>query len=177
MILSLARAAALAAACVGIAAAQSDPLLKPWKAGRTPLLSGQMMDGGKFDLSKLHGKVVLVNFWASWCEPCRDEIPSLELLRKRFPGRGFEIVAVNFGETRSRVVDFTTRNAMTLPVILDPDKKIAESWRVRGLPMSFIVGSDGRIHYWLFGEMDWNGDEATRAVEGMLSERADRGRK
>jgi thiol-disulfide isomerase/thioredoxin len=172
----LARAAALAALCFGLASAHAESLLNPWKGGRTPALSGETLEGGRIDLADLRGKVVLVNFWASWCEPCRDEMPSIERLRGRFPGRGFEVIAVNFGETRTKVTDFTARHSMKLPVVLDPDKKIAGDWRVRGLPMSFLIGSDGRIRYWLFGEMDWSGEEAVRAVEGMLSAGARHGR-
>ena len=91
------------------------------------------------------GRVVLVNFWATWCEPCRAEMSSMELLREAFAGKPFEILAVNYGESREKVAAFVKSASLDLPVLLDPGMEVASQWGVKGLPMSFLVDGRGRI--------------------------------
>jgi thiol-disulfide isomerase/thioredoxin len=115
--------------------------------------------------------VVLLNFWASWCGPCKDELPSIVKLKERMAGRPFDVVIVNFGESQSRVGEFVARERLDLVALLDPNKEAARAWRVRVLPSSFLVGTDGRIRYQVVGEMDWATETAIRTVEGLLPPR------
>lgn len=118
----------------------------------------------------------MLNFWATWCEPCRDEMPSLEKLRRRLEGRPFEVLTVNYGEGAPRIAEFLKREKLSLTVLLDSDKQAAMAWRAGGLPMTFVIDAQGRVRYWVFGERDWSEGEPLRLVENLLSESARAGR-
>jgi thiol-disulfide isomerase/thioredoxin len=164
------RAAALSLLLALPPAALAAASIKPWTSGATPKLELDGLDGRKVQLSALKGKVVLVNYWATWCEPCIDEMPSIERLRKKMKGRPFEVLAVNYGESADRVSAFIAKMKLSMPVLLDPYKNSVDAWKVRGLPMTFLVDAAGRVRYWSFGESDWSEGEALRVVEKMVSE-------
>ncbi len=151
--------------CAANAAAQQ---LKPWGGGATPPLALADLEGRLYRLDDYRGKVVLVNFWATWCEPCREEMPSINRLRASLAGRPFEVLAVNLAESESRIRRFVEQLPLEFPVLMDRDGAAAKSWRARLLPMSFLVGPDGRIRYSAAGGMDWTRDEARRAVLALM---------
>jgi thiol-disulfide isomerase/thioredoxin len=165
----LSGAAALLLLCA-LPAAPADPAIKPWTSGATPPLELATVDGRKLALEGLKGRVVVVNYWATWCEPCIEEMPSLERLRVKMRGRPFEVLAVNYGESAERVSRFVARMKLTMPVMLDPYKNSVDAWKVRGLPMTFIVDAKGQVRYWSFGERDWSQGEALQLVERLVSE-------
>jgi thiol-disulfide isomerase/thioredoxin len=140
----------------------------PWKEAKTPSLSLRDLAGRTHTLADFRGKVVLVNFWATWCEPCREEMPSMQRLRGRLAGRPFAILAVNYGESEMRAADFVKRSSLDLTVLLDPGQAAARTWRVRILPASVLVGPDGRARYAVIGEIDWMSREAIETVERLL---------
>jgi thiol-disulfide isomerase/thioredoxin len=115
--------------------------------------------------------VVLVNFWATWCEPCREEMPSLERLTEKFAGQPFAVLAVNVDEPESRVRAFLEKMPLNLTVVLDPGKAVTKAWNARILPASFVVGRDGRVRYSVIGEMDWSDARALRTIEDTLRRR------
>lgn len=145
--------------------------LKPWSGGRTPPLVLSELDGGSFDLAAHRGKVVLVNFWATWCEPCRDEMPALGRLQKKLGGKGFVVLAVNVDEPESRVRKFLEQMPLGFPVLVDPERKATKAWNVRILPASFIIDRDGRIRYAAVGELDWDGDAVSARIAALLPAR------
>ncbi|HEX4780700.1 MAG TPA: TlpA disulfide reductase family protein, partial [Usitatibacter sp.] len=106
------------AAALGCAAAE-EPALKAWGDKPTPPLATRTVDGRPVDLKDLRGRVVLVNFWATWCEPCKDELPSLVKLKEQLAGRPFELVTVNYGEFPDRINQYLARSGIRLPVFLD----------------------------------------------------------
>jgi thiol-disulfide isomerase/thioredoxin len=118
------------------------------------------------------GKVVLVSFWASWCEFCREQMLAMERLKQRLAGEAFDIVAVNFGESPRRVREYLKTMPVDLRVLLDPDQTAAKAWRVRVLPVNYLVGADGEPRYTVLGEFDWASDEAVGAIRRLLSEAA-----
>jgi thiol-disulfide isomerase/thioredoxin len=162
--------AAAAALAFAAATAAAETHLKPWSGGNTPALARSDLTGRMVDLKDLKGRVVLVNFWATWCEPCRDEMPSIERLRAKMAGRPFEVLTVNYGEGAARIASFLAKEKIALTVLLDPDKETAAEWRAGGLPMTFLVDAEGRVRYSAFGECDWSTGEALRAVEGLVAE-------
>jgi thiol-disulfide isomerase/thioredoxin len=148
----------------------ADAELRPWSGGPTPRLARPDLEGRTVDLRELKGRVVVVNFWATWCDPCREEMPSFERLRERLKGQPFEVLTVNYGEGRERIQQFLDRHRLTLPVLLDPEKQAAAAWRAGGLPMTFIVDARGRVRYSAFGESDWSAGEPLRVVEALVAE-------
>jgi thiol-disulfide isomerase/thioredoxin len=166
---SLARALALAGACVALHAFATTEIRK-WEGGATPPLAYAALDGGKVDLQSLRGRVVLVNFWATWCVPCREEMPSIARLREKLRGRPFDVLAVNYGESRERVAEFVRKEGVGLPVLLDTDMESARTWKAKGLPMTFLVDAEGRVRYWSFGERDWSRGDSLALVQDLLDE-------
>ena len=151
--------------CATLAAAQQ---LRPWTGGPTPPLALQDLDGRPHALGDYRGKVVLINFWATWCEPCRAEMPSINKLRAALAGQPFAVLAVNLGETEPRIRRFMEQVRLDFPVLLDRDSAVTKAWRARVLPASFLVGPDGRIRYAVIGEYDWTQDAARQAILALL---------
>ena len=141
--------ALLHAACAGAGE------LKPWGGGRTPALVLKDLQGATHDLAHYRGKVVLVNFWATWCEPCRDEMPSMQALKRKLAGRPFEVLAVNFAESESKVNEFLRRFPLDFTIVLDRNSTARRDWNVKVLPTSFVIGPDGSIRYSVIGDLDW----------------------
>ena len=159
----------LLAALVAAAATAADAQeLKPWSGGATPPLALSGLDGRVHRLEAYRGKVVLVNFWATWCEPCRDEMPSIGKLRASLAGRPFEVLAVNLAEPESRIRAFIEKVPMDFPVLLDKDAAAAKAWGARILPANYVVGPDGRIRHFYRGELDWSREPIRRLITGLL---------
>ena len=169
---ALALAAGASTLVLVAAPARAETDIKPWKGGATPALQLRDLNDARVDLAAMKGRVVLVNFWATWCEPCREEMPALQRLREKMKGRSFELVTVNFGESNGTVTRFLEKINVSLPVLLDPTKDAAEAWKVKGLPMTFLVDARGATRYWTFGEHDWSAGEPFRLVEALVGEAA-----
>lgn len=155
----------VAVALVAIAAGAAFGILRRADAPQADFVA---LSGGNFSVADLRGKVVLVNFWATWCEPCREEMPSLERLRASMAGRPFAILAVNLAEPESRVRGFLNQVPLAFPVLLDPDRTAAKAWKARYLPATFIIGPDGRVRYSYFGELDWSRDSVRKTIAALL---------
>lgn len=142
--------------------------LEPWGEKPAPPLLLKDVSGVIHDLARHRGKVVLVNFWATWCEPCRHEMPSIERLREKLGDKPFSVFAVNVDEPDARVRSFLAQTRLTLPVLMDPNKKATRDWGVRVLPTTFVVGLDGRIRYRLVGDIDWSHGSVVGIITRLL---------
>jgi len=142
--------------------------LKPWAGGATPPLALQDLAGRWHDLADYRGKVVLVNFWATWCEPCRAEMPSIDRLRRSLQGKPFEVLGVNLAEPLSRIEKYLEDMPLSFPLLRDRDSAASKAWKARLLPASYLVGRDGRIRYVAYGELDWSSEPARKAVTELL---------
>jgi cytochrome c biogenesis protein CcmG, thiol:disulfide interchange protein DsbE len=158
-------AAALLAASTLVA---SGAELKRWNGGATPPLALEDLAGRTYNLSEYRGKVVLVNFWATWCEPCRAEMPSIDRLKSSLNGRPFEVFAVNMAEPLSRIEKFVEAMPLRFPLLRDRDGTVGKAWKAKLLPASFLIGRDGRIHYVAYGEIDWTSDAVRARVAELL---------
>ena len=151
-----------------VAATAHGAELKPWGGAPLPPFELKDLEGRVHRLADYQGRVVLVNFWATWCEPCRDEMPSIERLNKQFAGQAFAILAVNIGEPEARIRKFLSRMTLDLPVLLDPGMSVTRSWQARILPASYLIGRDGRIRYGVVGELDWSNERVVKAVSELI---------
>lgn len=139
-------------------------------AAPTPELKAQDMAGATRTLADYRGKVVLLNFWASWCPPCLREMPSMERLREKMAGRPLAIVALDSAETREEVSAYLSRMKLGFPVLLDPDSSNTRRWKVFALPTSFLLDAEGRVRYVLTGPTEWDEGEALELIESLLAE-------
>lgn len=167
-LLALAALAALPLPPVSAAARGVQP--QPWPAGRrTSDFSLATAEGGSVMLSALRGKPVLLNFWASWCVPCRLELPSLELLATRHEAVGLQVLAINFRETDGALRRFIEDSGLTLPVLRDRDGAVAQAYGARVFPTTVAIARDGRARFFVVGEVDWSGPQARRWIEPIVS--------
>jgi thiol-disulfide isomerase/thioredoxin len=129
------------------------------------------LSGGKLDLEKLRGKVVLVNFWATWCPPCRKEMPSMMRLAQHFAGRPFAIVGVNAGDSADDIRAFMQKVPVTFPIALDESGAALNPWQVFAFPTSYVLDKKGRVRMGLFGSIDWDTPETKARIEALLDEK------
>jgi peroxiredoxin len=148
--------------------AAASAQLPSWNGGPTPALRLPDLDGKEHALEAYRGKVVLINFWATWCKPCKDEMPSIERLRRSLDGRPFAVLAVNLAEPDSRVRRFLSEVPLGFPVLMDRDTAAARAWKARLLPATYIVGPDGRIRYSYLGELDWSREPVRQQIAELL---------
>jgi len=130
-----------------------------------PDTSGQQHSQDDF-----HGRVVLVNFWASWCPSCIREMPGLERLRKKLNGQPFEVLAINVGEPKYRVWKFVKLIGLDLPVLLDSQKETFRSWGGSVLPTSFLLDREGRIRYVVQGDLEWDSEDVVLLIKELINE-------
>lgn len=147
--------------------ASAQPL-KQWTGAATPPLELADVDGKVHRLADYRGKAVLVNFWATWCGPCREEMPSMEQLRVAMQGKPFVVLAVNVGEGARVAGDYGSQMSLGFPLLLDRDTKTTKAWGARILPASFVIGPDGKIRYSYLGAIDWASPEVRAAIQGVL---------
>lgn len=151
-----------------ISAPAGAEVLKPWSGGATPALELDDLKGAKHRLADYRGKVVLINFWATWCVPCREEMPSIERLRASLENRPFAVLAVNLAEPESRIAKFLDAVPLGFPILLDPDAKAARAWQAKMLPATYVVGPDGVIRYRHLGELDWSKPEVRETIVRLM---------
>ena len=161
-------AALLAALILWPPSVAAEQPLRPWHGGVTPPLQLADIAGKMHRLADYRGKVVLVNFWATWCAPCREEMPSIERLRQAMKSKPFAVLAVNLAEPPARVRDFLQSMPLGFPILLDADMAATQAWKVRQLPASFVVGPDGRIRYSYIGDLDWSRDAVRKTLTELL---------
>jgi thiol-disulfide isomerase/thioredoxin len=130
------------------------------------------MDGESYKLHDYHGKVVLINFWATWCPPCRKEMPALDALYKKLGGDLFTVLAVNQWEDPDHVFAYTGELNVfpTFPILFDPESKISAEYGVKGLPTSFLIDTKGRLAYRAVGGRDFDHPKVERLIRGLLAE-------
>jgi thiol-disulfide isomerase/thioredoxin len=133
-----------------------------------PALSLNGLDGRPLRLGDLKGKVVFLNFWATWCVPCRQEMPAMEQLYRGYRGRGLVVVAVNYQESKEKVQGFLKELGLSFPAVLDRDGAAANIYGVRGIPVSFLLSRDGRILWKAIGSRDWDTSDARAYFKKVL---------
>jgi len=127
------------------------------------------LNGHLIMLSDLRGKVVLLNFWATWCGPCRVEMPAMEQLYRMFQRKDFEILAVSTDAQGVAITrPFQQENRLTFPILHDPDYRVGLTYGARSLPMTFLIDRLGVIRHQVFGARDWEAPEAQQLVQMLM---------
>lgn len=157
----------LALAAVPPAWAQGRGMTPLSPASPAPALRLNDADDKPVDLAKYRGRVVLVNFWATWCPPCRKEFPSLGRVRRLFKPAEFEVLAVNVGEDPDTVFSFAGNTEF--PVLFDRDSKAMAAWPVRGLPTTLLVDRQGRLAFRATGGREFDDPDIVAAIRQLLN--------
>ena len=128
------------------------------------------LEGRPVALAALRGKVLFVNFWATWCAPCRDEAPSLQKLYARLQPRGFEVLAVSIDASSEEgaVRDFVREFSLGFPILADPKQRAYRSFGATGVPETYLIDADGRLAEKFIGPRDWSQPRYARAIERLL---------
>ena len=145
-----------------------DISLKKYVGDKTPLpLDLHDIHGERVIRNDYKGKVTVVNFWATWCPPCVEEIPMLNRLSKKMEGRNFELLSINYGQEKSTISEFLKKVNVEFPVLLDDGGRTAGNWNTIVLPSTFVVGPDGEFAYAVNAAIEWDSPEVVTALKRL----------
>lgn len=150
-----------------LASAQAHEL-KLWKGGTTPPLALKDLSGKTHKLEDYRGKVVMVQFWATWCPPCLKEMPAMQRLEKKMTGKPFVILAVNMGEGEKEVREFVNKMQVGFTVLMDEEGKGVGDWKVFVAPSTFLLDPQGNIRHTLQGGAEWDEPVYVKAIGELL---------
>ena len=129
----------------------------------------QDVSGDTWKLSSLKGKAVFINFWASWCKPCRDEMPSMEALNKAMAGQPFQMLAIVFNDDLDTANRFARGLGVTFPVLVNPEPELTEAYMITGVPETFLIDVDGILRHRFIGPYNWDTPEMRTLVQELLN--------
>jgi peroxiredoxin len=133
-----------------------------------PLALPRLAGGPPVELASLRGRVVLVNFWATWCKPCEDEMPAMERLYRRLAPDGFELLAVSVDADVEPVREFRERLGLSFPILLDPEQEVARRYQTFRFPESLLIGPDGVVVERYIGGKEWDADAYVERIRRLL---------
>lgn len=136
-----------------------------------PELKLNNMDGEPFDLNDVKGRWAFVHFWASWCGPCRKEMPTIQTMAEQMTDSGLEVVMVNTAETEDTVFSFMGIVAPDLTPLMDYNGVVTETWQPRGLPSTFLVDPKGNLRYLALGGRPWDKAEYIQFLQRIIAEK------
>jgi len=140
------------------------------EVGPTPPLALRDLGGNSHTLDGYRGRVVLVNFWATWCPPCLVEMPAMQRLEAAYPDTAFTVLAVNVKESREKAWRFQQLLKVHFTALLDKTGAVAENWNVTVYPTSYLVDRTGRIRYMAYGTLAWDSSEIRQVIDALLNE-------
>jgi cytochrome c biogenesis protein CcmG, thiol:disulfide interchange protein DsbE len=154
-----------------VTAACSDaPRFSAGVGDQAPAYGASLLGGDSVSLAQLKGNVVLLNVWATWCIPCRKELPELQALHKQYEPRGLRVVGVSVDETGtdSSVREYAQELGITYSILRDPDQRVYSAFSIVGVPASFLIDREGRIAWMLYGPFTSTNPELQRALQKTL---------
>jgi len=160
--------ALLGCACLLVTVAHSGELIRSAELATAPGFTLKDLQNQTHRLEDYRGKVVLVNFWATWCPPCIAELPSMQRLAGRMTGESLEVLTINVQESRFRVWKFMKVVGVQLTVLLDEDRSTFDAWDASVFPTSYLVDTEGKIRYTASGPLQWDGKEVLDTLDSLL---------
>jgi|ATLU01.1.fsa_nt_gi peroxiredoxin len=123
--------------------------------------------GKAHGLSDYRGRVLIVNFWATWCPPCREEMPSMQRAWEQLRDDNVVILGINVGEDKEAILRFTAEYPVTFPLLMDQDSRVSNEWSVLGLPSTFAIDPSGKIVYRALGSREWDNPDLLNAIRTL----------
>lgn len=162
----------LASSFFGLSSLNASELKKVESSVTTPTLELESLKGEQFKLKDFQGKVVLVQFWATYCTPCRVEMPSMNQLIKKLEKSKtpFKILAINMGETKDEVQKFVDEVKPEFTILMDSKGDNVQAWNVFAAPSNFVIDKKGKIRYTLYGGVEWDSEEITETIQALAAE-------
>lgn len=146
----------------------AEPALSPMDGKPMPNLTFTAMDGKKVSLASFKGKVLFINLWATWCAPCRDEMPGMQKLYEKMKGENFEMIAISIDKDGLKAVaPFVKELGLTFPILLDVEQQAAGPFHITGVPETFLVSPEGIILHHLVGPATWDKPEIANALKSL----------
>jgi thiol-disulfide isomerase/thioredoxin len=127
------------------------------------------LDGRERTLTEFRGQVVLLSFWATWCMPCLQEMPSIQHLEQLMSGQPFEVATINVGEAENKVLATVKRLQLDFPVLLDRDKSEFNKWGIEILPANFVIDATGNVRYAAIGPVKWDDDDVVEKLKALTA--------
>jgi thiol-disulfide isomerase/thioredoxin len=148
---------------------RAEPVARVVEQSPAPDITVHSLENRPRTLSELRGKVVLLNFWATWCPPCRQEIPSMMRLNSAMSGKPFEMIAVSVDEGGKAAVEaFFQSSGLRLPAYIDPDGRASKAYGTTGVPESFIIDKNGVVVKKVIGAMSWDRPDVVSYLESLM---------
>lgn len=146
-----------------------DIYLKKYKGNIAPLaIKLKDAHGSVVSKNNFKGQVTIINFWATWCPPCVEEIPSLNRLKQKMKGLPFELISINYAEDKKTIIDFMKKVNVEFPVLLDQDGSFAKKWNVITYPSTFVIDPNGKIKYGVNAAIEWDNPEFIKKIKELL---------
>ena len=143
----------------GLAGCELEPdLMEELSGAQAPDFTLPDLDGGSWQLQAHRGQTLLINFWATWCKPCRQEMPALSRLHEKMAGRDFQVIGIHVGPSE-HIPKFLQETPVSFTILLDAGLSL-QNWEVPVLPATFLIDVEGRAHYVAFGEREWDSQAA-----------------
>lgn len=163
---------ALVLAAFALAWTQRDRFTPVDAGSRAPTFTATTLDGQTIDLAASRGKVVVLNYWATWCTPCRREMPALQRVHEQLESKGLQLIAISTDDASSKdVQDYATSMGLTFPIVHDlAPHRLENLYLVQGLPTTFIIDKKGRIAAKVMGAREWDGPQYMADFEKLLNE-------
>ncbi len=143
-------------------------IVKPRIEKNAPGFSLQNIHGETVDLRDFRGKPILLNFWATWCEACKEELPSMQRLYETLKDQGVEVVAISIDRSNfDRIRKYVEQYKLTFPILLDPDQKVRRSYFIMGLPTTYLIDGDGKLKGFASGARVWDSPDSIQVMQSL----------
>ena len=142
--------------------------LRVYEIGTAPNFKLNNTEGETFELDSTRGQWVFLHFWASWCGPCREEMPTIQKLSEKLDSNKFKIVMINTAEDEDTIFTFLAGISVDIDTLMDADGQVTEVWKPRGLPTTFLIDPNGKVRYQAIGGREWHNPVYIKFLKGLL---------